>query len=268
MAESDLVSMAQAFTGLPMGELIGGPLMAACDANNKMAMTQANYILQTGFTYVPNPTDPKLPGTYKVVEIEMELSRPVLIPGTPAEGTTPAVLPSIETVVTTVKVPLISMIPIPTLGIDKVAVTFDMEVKSSYGKEVKAEQEKKIGAETSFEAKFGSGPFSVSIKGNASYSQTDKSSTSENIQKSNSANYHVEVSASQQPQPPGLAVILQEFAKNVGPFVMPSVAPVPVGGGSNAGPNGTPALPGSRTIDGDPATARATAQMLAGATSV
>lgn len=219
--EADLVSMAQAFTGLPMGELIGGPLMAACDANNKMAMTQANYILQTGFSYVPpDPNVPDSTGTYKVVEIDMELTRPIVIPGNP--NAQPPTDPSIENVTTIVKVPLISILPLPSLGIDKVGITFDMEVKSSYGKQTTTEQQKQVGADTSFEAKFGSGPFSVSIKGNASYSQTDKSSTSENIQRSNSANYHVEVSASQQPQPPGLALIMQEFAKNIGPFVMPT----------------------------------------------
>ncbi len=261
MAESDLVSMAQAFTGLPMNELIGGPLMAACEANNMMAMTQANYILQTGFARTEVGTGADKKTVYKVVEIEMQLTRPVIIPGDPNANT--PVLPKIEIVTTTVKLPLISILPIPSLGIDKVAISFDMEVKSSYGKEVSAAQTKEAAGELSFEAKFERGPFSVGIKGSASYSQTDTSSSKENIQKSNSANYHVEVSASQQPQPQGLSLILQEFAKNIGPFTMPTESTTSL---LPTRDDGTSSLPQGVPMQPDIAT-RAAAEMF-GRTSV
>ena len=45
-----LASMAQQFSGLPMGDLIGAPLMAAADANHKMAMTQVKFMLDTCFS--------------------------------------------------------------------------------------------------------------------------------------------------------------------------------------------------------------------------
>ena len=255
MAEnSELVSMAQAFTGLPIQDLIGGPLMAACDANNMMAMTQANYILQTGFTKVSVAGQPDV---YKVVEVEVELTRPVIIPGT-ATDADPDPEPTIREVVSKVRMPLLSMLPIPSLGIDRVAITFDMEVKSSYGKEVSASTTKEIGAQASFEAKFERGPFSVGIKGSASYSQKDASSSSENIQRSNSANYHIEVSASQQPQPQGLALILDAFAKNIGPYTMPTEPPPPLGSASPV----TGALGGPGSIPPD------SARMLSGSASL
>ena len=38
--EKELLSMAQQFTGLPMEDLIGGPLNASAKANAAMALTQ------------------------------------------------------------------------------------------------------------------------------------------------------------------------------------------------------------------------------------
>jgi hypothetical protein len=158
---------------------------------------------------------------YKPIEITMEMVRPVILPGTDADGNPDPEKTKIEEVVSLVKVPLLSVIPIPTLGVDNVDITFDMEVKSSYGEETSQESEKKLGVETSFESKLSVGPFSVSVKGNVSYNETNKSSESSKFEKSNSAHYHVEVHASQQAMPKGLGLILDAFAQNMGPWVMP-----------------------------------------------
>jgi hypothetical protein len=45
-----LVSLAQQFTGLPMNNLIGGPLMAAAQANNQMSITQTQMLRAMGFS--------------------------------------------------------------------------------------------------------------------------------------------------------------------------------------------------------------------------
>ena len=44
-----LVSMAEQFTGLPMKDLIGGPLSAAAEANNMMSVNQTRFLLATAF---------------------------------------------------------------------------------------------------------------------------------------------------------------------------------------------------------------------------
>ncbi len=219
--EKALVSMAQQFTGLPMTDLISGPLMAACEANNKMAMTQADYILKTGFSYLEKEDKGVKIRIYKPIEISMEMARPVILPGTDENGNPDPSKTVIEEVLSIVKVPLISVIPIPTLGIDLVDITFDMEVKSAYGEETSQESETKLGVETSFESKLSVGPFSVSVKGNVSYDETNKSSASSKFEKSNSAKYHVQVQATQQAMPKGLGVILDAFAQNMGPWLMP-----------------------------------------------
>ena len=44
-------SIAQQFTGLPMADLIGGPLMAVTDANGNMAKKQTEFLFDTCFKY-------------------------------------------------------------------------------------------------------------------------------------------------------------------------------------------------------------------------
>ena len=44
--------MAQQFTGLPMEDLIGGPLNASAKANAAMALTQTKFLLETCFNRV------------------------------------------------------------------------------------------------------------------------------------------------------------------------------------------------------------------------
>ena len=54
-----LENMSAAFTGLPMGDLIGGPLNAACDAQVRLAMATVNFITTVGFEQ--STTDSKNP---------------------------------------------------------------------------------------------------------------------------------------------------------------------------------------------------------------
>ena len=217
MAMNDeLVSMAQAFTGLPMRDLIGGPLMAATEANNQMVMTQTRYILDTGFNRVSVGTNQY---RYDPIMVNMKLKRPVVseIIGTDGSKTT-----EITTGESDVEVPILTLRPVPTLGVDLVNITFDMEVKSSYGSTQSTSQDSELAAQSSFEAKLGYGPFSVSVKGSVSYSKPNSSSSEVTRSASNSANYHVEVNASKQPMPAGLELILAAYAKNIGPFVVPT----------------------------------------------
>lgn len=222
MAENDqLVSMAQAFTGLPMGDLIGGPLMAATKANNQMVMTQTKYILDTGFNRINKQKDDKKPPEYEYdpIVVSVKLKRPVITQETDKDGKTKDIITTVETVV---EMPLISLIPIPSLGVDTVDITFDMEVKSSFGSTQSQSHSDKLAEQGSFEAKFGWGPFSVDVKGSVSHNEQNASSSKTTHQASNSAHYHVEVHASQQEMPKGMSLLLEAYAKNVGPYVMPS----------------------------------------------
>ena len=209
MADRALVSMAQQFTGLPMDALIGGPLNAAAKANAAMALTQTKFILDTGFTPASSPPDSLAP-----IMIVMSMTRSVI----QETGSPPNVDLNIREVPTTFNLPLLTIIPINSLGVDNVDISFEMEVKSSFSDEQSQSSETAIAAETSFEVKVGWGPVSATVKGSASYDHKDSSTHSTHYQKSNSAKYTVNVHAGQLPIPKGVNTIIEAYTRAIEPI--------------------------------------------------
>lgn len=227
VSNSNLLSMASEFSGLPMDSLIGGPLNAAANANASMAMTQTKFMLDTCFTKTADPKTKK--DNYSPIMIVMSLSRGVITPGTPAivdsDGKTvltPAKPAAIDTITTAFNLPLLTIIPLNSLAVQTVEIGFEMEVKSSYSEEQTDEKSKSLKVATEFEAKFAAGPFSVSVKGSASYDSSEKSTNTSHYQKSNSAKYTVKVTAGQLPLPKGVNVIIEAFAGAIQPVQVPT----------------------------------------------
>lgn len=234
-----LVSMAQQFTGLPMGSLIGGPLNAAANANASMAVTQTKFMLDTCFTN-PNiaadgtvtiPKDPSSAKAYTPIMIKMSLTRGVIQPGTTAAAGDPPPTPTIVPVTTTFDLPLLTIIPLNSLAVDNVDVTFEMEVKSSYSDEQTQKQSNQTKGSASFEAKIGWGILSATIKGSASYDHQDSSTHSTHYQKSNSAKYTVNVHAGQLPLPKGVNTIIEAYTSAIQPITLPTSGDSGGGGG-------------------------------------
>jgi hypothetical protein len=203
--DGGLVSMAQQFSGLPMDSLIGGPLQAAASAQQALAMTQTQYILNTGFS---QSKDANGQITYRPItaSIAMGQSQPVI--GTDGKVTTADSHLSVD-------FPIITMVPIPSLSVTTVDIAFDMEVKSSYTHETDAESASKTHEDGSFDAKAGWGCFSVEVKGSVSHDSSQSNSDKQTYQKSNDAKYHVEVKAEQQPIPDGIKMLLKMFGDNM-----------------------------------------------------
>lgn len=212
---NELVSMAQQFTGLPMDSLIGGPLKAAADANAVMAFTQTKFMLDTCFYQTGTS-----PTQYTPIIIDMTLQRGVI-----QAGANPGDSPIIDNVNTTFRLPLLTIIPLNSLAVDNVNVTFEMEVQSSFVEEQSNETVEQINASSEFSAKAGWGPFSVEIKGSASYDRTDSSTHSTHYEKSNSAKYTVLVHAGQLPLPQGVNTIIQAYTNSITPIQLDPPAP-------------------------------------------
>jgi hypothetical protein len=242
--ESGLLSMAQQFSGLPMEALIGGPLNAAAKANAAMAITQTKFLLDTCFIKTPVQLKPKVDGVPAVIDpatgrittpevvgspeipahddytpimIVMSLTRPVITPG--ISGANP-VAAQIQNVTTQFNLPMLTIIPLNSLAVETVDITFEMEVKSSFSEEESQTSEKEMKAETSFEAKAGWGPFSVTVKGSASYDSKDSSTHNTHYEKSNSAKYTVNVHAGQLPVPKGVNTIIEAFTQAIQPITL------------------------------------------------
>lgn len=210
--DSNLVSMAQQFSGLPMGALIGGPLNAAAQANANMAFTQTQYLLNTCFVKEDK-------GGYSPIMIDMTLKRGVITP--PAkEGDDP----KIDIVDTTFNLPVLTILPLNSLAVETVDINFEMEVNSSFSEQQEKTSSTEKQGTASFEAKAGWGPFSVEIKGSASYDSKDSETHSTHYQKSNSAKYTVNVHAGQLPLPKGVNTIIEAFTNSIQPIEMPSVS--------------------------------------------
>jgi len=156
--------------------MIGGPLQAAIDAQVASSMATINFIKQVGFDEN---------GEIRTVEFKYKKTK--------SDGTAEDA---------TIDVPLLSMLPIPSLRIDSVDINFNAKLNSVQTTEVK--DELKVGVE----AKAGWGP--VSFKVTASYQRS--STTGYKVEKEFTLN--VRVKAVQDEIPAGLEKILNLLAQS------------------------------------------------------
>jgi len=211
-------NMGDQFRGLPMGDLIGGPLMAACDAQVRLANATAAFIQQIGFKPIDNKIkmgevgfDPD-PNKMEVRTVQFKFTRPAANQ-IKDDKTSPTIL----TEDVSLEVPLLAIVKIPSLAITTVDITFDMEVKNS---ERSTESEDQKGS-FSADASIGWGPFSLRVHVEGSVA-THKENTRESDQ---SAKYHVEVKAEDKGMPEGLARVLDMMNSAIAPkTVTPSEA--------------------------------------------
>jgi len=204
-----LVSMAQAFSGLPMESLIGGPLNAATEANMQMGLAQVNFMMNTCF-YQPDAPD----GPFEPRLIKVRLERPVIRENEPETPIEPAVV--------TIELPLLALLPLNNLGVTNVDVSFTMNVSSSFSNERSTTLDNKVHAEASYETAINYFFAKTTIKGSASVDTQLQQSTKAQYQKQNNATYTVNVNASQLPLPPGVTTIIQAFTNNMAPIVLPA----------------------------------------------
>lgn len=176
------------FVGLPMKDLIGGPLSAVADASINLADSTADFINRVGFD---------ANGNVRNVAFRYE-KRSMNDDGT-------SNLDQMK-----VDVPMIAIVPIPNLQVDEVNILFDMEVKESE----KTETNVDVGANLNVSAKIG--VIKISLTGNVSVHHGNVRSTD------NSAKYHVDVRATNHGTPEGLARVLDIMAANVAPSLLES----------------------------------------------
>ena len=124
--DTNLLSMSQQFSGLPMESLIGGPLNAAAKANSAMALTQTMFMLDTCFKKKNISGSEKPPVyNYEPIMIDMVLTRSVITQGM---DTTKGI-PQASTKFT---LPLLTILPINSLAVETVDINFEMEVEASF----------------------------------------------------------------------------------------------------------------------------------------
>ena len=168
----DKDNVSSKLVGESIGDLVGAPLDAVCDAQNKLAQSAFEFMQEIGFNEEG-----------KTRMVEFNLQRPI-------EGsTTPQDI--------TVQAPFIGLVPLPNLLIDDVQVDFQMEVTATETSTEKSSSEGSSSANANF--KFGCfGGGSVNVSGKVSSSRENTRSTNQTTK------YQVHVSARQQRQSEGL----------------------------------------------------------------
>ncbi|KQZ43317.1 DUF2589 domain-containing protein [Duganella sp. Root1480D1] len=196
---SDLVDISSQFKGLPMGDLIGGPLTAACDAQVRLANATADFIKYVGFE------DPGQGNTLGADHTRLATFSFKRLVADPADLTKSKE----ETV--DLKVPMLAIVKVPSLAISKVDITFDMEVKSSFT----SKESSATSGSFSADMKVGWGVFSAKV-----HMEGSVSSSKENTRASdNSAKYHVQVLAEDTGMPEGLSRVLDILHTAIAPKV-------------------------------------------------
>ena len=190
-----------------MGDLIGGPLSAACDAQIRLAKATSDFINRVGFDQEVDPNDATAPGKLVPRQVDFSFFRPSGTMITDADGNQTA---KVERVA--ISVPFLAIVNVPALAIKTVDITFDMEIKSSES------ETSGTAAEAALEASLtgGWGPVKASVKVSGSVS-THKESTRSTDK---SAKYHVAVHARDDGMPEGLARVLDMLQSAIAPLAV------------------------------------------------
>ena len=196
-----LVKMSDQFGGLPMDQLIGGPLKAACDSQIQLAKATSDFIQNVGLVADKD-------GVMRTRTVDFTYSKPV----NDGNG-------GFTEIENKLDVPLLAILNTPSLAIKEVEVEFTMEVKSSTSEKSSRDYE----ATLDTEIKAGWGPVSVDVKIHGSVASHNENTRSSD----NSAKYHVKVLARDDGMPEGLRrcldIIQQAIAEK--PTAAPPATP-------------------------------------------
>ena len=198
--------------GLDIGEILSAPLVAASSANSMMLRSQTRFLMEYCFDQAED-------GSLLPRLIPMKMTRTVTEQDPNSDGVTTR---QIEMVI---NVPLMTLIPINTISVQKVNVDFEMEVtnqtvteesmQSSSEKSEKGdspeEKRQRIARESAPKAQL-FGKISYDSKENNSRSSKGTSRSQ------NSSKLKVKIDAGQLPLPLGMTTMLEMYSKSIHPI--------------------------------------------------
>ena len=187
-----------AFTGLPIEELIGGPLLGAAKGQAKLAEITMDFVNQMAFQEDGE--------TAKLIPVIVD--RLVKNPDTGA----------VENLQQTLQVSPITLVEIPNFSMQDMEIEFSMEVKQS--SQEKSATENKSAHEAAVKAKVGYSGWGVKASVEASYKSTASVSASKEQTRGSdfSAKYHVKCTATQKPPTEGMSRFTQILASAIEPI--------------------------------------------------
>jgi hypothetical protein len=198
MKNDDIVSALdpEHVKGIDIDQIISAPLVAAANANSMMLKDQTQFIMDFCFSYDGD--------NYKPVMIPMTVTRTYL--ETPDD---PEKKPVFREFTTRFNVPLITLIPINSLGVELVKVSFELELTNQV-----EEKEDSGESEQTWKKKK-----KTRLLGNVSYDteeHTSGSHSKKNISY-NSSKLKVNIDAGSLPLPPGITTLMDLYSKSIMP---------------------------------------------------
>ena len=191
--------IAQQFAGLPIEDLIVSPIVGMAKGQAKLNDVTWKYISEVAFV-----TDKD--GKTSARSLDVEMNR-VVTDGATGEQT-------IQTLYS--KVPMLPLVPLPSLAITSADIEFTMEVKTS---EVdKSSTDTETSASVSASGGFWGMKYSVSMAGKVSTHKENTRSTD------NSAKYNVKVHAEQLPPTEGMLKLSDYLTQMLEPSLIPLTA--------------------------------------------
>lgn len=183
-----MADITSSLAGLPIEDLICGPILAVARGQAALCEVYVNYIMRLAY-------DQSGQGGNKVRLLTFSLERPV----TDGQG-------NLSSQTITVNAPLLSLVPVPAFTMSEATVRFTMEVHTQ---ETSKEETTKEG---SFEAGYSGWGLHCSVTGKVTNHSENTRSTD------NSAKYDIYARASQQPPAEGMSRLCQVFASAIEPI--------------------------------------------------
>jgi hypothetical protein len=184
------------FSGLPIEDLIVSPLVGMAKGQAQLNDVTWRYISEVAFTKDKD-------GNTTARALDVQMNR---VMTNPEDGSQ-----SIQKIYT--QVPMLPLVPLPSLAITSADIEFTMEVKTS---EVdKSSKDEEFGFEASASGGFWGMKYSVSMSGKVATHKENTRSTD------NSAKYNVKVHAEQLPATEGMMKLSDYLTQMLEPSLIP-----------------------------------------------
>lgn len=179
---------------LPFGNIIGGPLVAAVEAQAKAARSTVDFIQSVAYKPLSSgTTDPETARELQTVEFVYESGGQNV----------------------KLSVPLLSIVPIPYIRIDDMTIQFKANISAETASEDTTTEETKKDVNANVTGKYGWGPAKVEASFNASYSAKKDSTSAANSKYSVEYTMDIYIHAVQDDMPGGMVEVLKILKENI-----------------------------------------------------
>lgn len=179
---------------LPFGNIIGGPLVAAVEAQAKAARSTVDFIQSVAYKPLDNgTTDTNVVRELQTVEFAYEIG------GQSAK----------------LSVPLLSIVPIPYIRIDDMTIQFKANISAETASQDTTSEETNKNVNANVTGRYGWGPARVEASFNASYSAKKDSTSAANSKYSVEYTMDIFIHAVQDDMPGGMVEVLKILKESI-----------------------------------------------------